>query len=85
MTLLSLTASFGALVWIFQEGNFPNVLGFEPLGYTIAGNPIIMFAVLFGLSMDYEVLLLSRIQEAYRRTGDNAAAVAEGLARRRPA
>ena len=81
MTLLSLTASFGALVWIFQEGNLHELLKFEPLGYTLAGNPIIMFAVLIGLSMDYEVLLLSRIQEAYRRTGDNAAAVAEGLAR----
>jgi RND superfamily putative drug exporter len=81
MTLLSLTASFGALVWIFQEGNLHDVLRFEPIGYTIAGNPIIMFAVLIGLSMDYEVLLLSRIQEAYRRTGDNAAAVAEGLAK----
>ncbi len=81
MTLLSLTASFGALVWIFQEGNLHELLHFEPLGYTLAGNPIIMFAVLIGLSMDYEVLLLSRIQEAYRRTGDNAAAVAEGLAK----
>jgi uncharacterized membrane protein YdfJ with MMPL/SSD domain len=81
MTLLSLTASFGALVWIFQEGNLSGLLDFEPLGYTIAGNPIIMFAVLIGLSMDYEVLLLSRVQEAYRRTGDNAAAVADGLAR----
>ncbi|HET9850870.1 MAG TPA: MMPL family transporter [Candidatus Limnocylindrales bacterium] len=81
MTLLSLTASFGALVWIFQEGNLRELLSFEPLGYTIAGNPIIMFATLIGLSMDYEVLLLSRIQESYRRTGDNAAAVADGLAR----
>ena len=81
MTLLSISASFGALVWIFQEGNFSNVLGFEPIGFTIAGNPIIMFSVIFGLSMDYEVLLLSRIQEAYRRTGDNAASVAEGLAK----
>jgi len=81
MTLLSLTASFGALVWIFQEGNLRELLHFTPLGYTVAGNPIIMFAVLIGLSMDYEVLLLSRIQESYRRTGDNAAAVAEGLSR----
>ena len=81
MTLLSISASFGALVWVFQEGNLAEFLRFEPLGYTIAGNPIIMFCVLFGLSMDYEVLLLSRIQEAYRRTGDNTAAVAEGLAR----
>jgi RND superfamily putative drug exporter len=81
MTLLSITASFGALVFIFQEGNFANVLGFESPGFTIAGNPIIMFSVLFGLSMDYEVLLLSRIQEAYRGTGDNRASVAEGLAK----
>jgi uncharacterized membrane protein YdfJ with MMPL/SSD domain len=81
MTLLSITASFGALVWIFQDGNLSNVLGFTSPGFTIAGNPIIMFSVLFGLSMDYEVLLLSRIQEAYRRTGDNTASVAEGLSR----
>ncbi len=81
MTLLSITASFGALVFIFQEGNFSNLLGFTSPGFTVAGNPIIMFSVLFGLSMDYEVLLLSRIQEAYRRTGDNTASVAEGLAK----
>jgi putative drug exporter of the RND superfamily len=81
MTLLSISASFGALVWIFQEGHLSGFLDFEPLGYTIAGNPIIMFSVIFGLSMDYEVLLLSRIQEAYRRTGDNTASVAEGLSR----
>ncbi|HET7029613.1 MAG TPA: MMPL family transporter [Candidatus Limnocylindrales bacterium] len=81
MTLLSITASFGALVWIFQEGNLSDVLGFTSPGFTVAGNPIIMFSVLFGLSMDYEVLLLSRIQEAYRRTGDNRASVAEGLSR----
>jgi RND superfamily putative drug exporter len=81
MTLLSISASFGSLVWIFQDGNLSNLLAFEPLGYTIAGNPIIMFSVIFGLSMDYEVLLLSRIQEAYRRTGDNRASVAEGLSR----
>ncbi len=81
MTLLSITASFGALVWIFQDGNLSGPLGFTSPGFTIAGNPIIMFSILFGLSMDYEVLLLSRIQEAYRRTGDNTASVAEGLAR----
>jgi RND superfamily putative drug exporter len=81
MTLLSISASFGALVWIFQDGNLSGLLDFQPLGYTIAGNPIIMFSVIFGLSMDYEVLLLSRVQEAYRRTGDNTESVAEGLAR----
>ena len=81
MTLLSISASFGALVWIFQQGNFGEQLGFTSPGFTIAGNPIILFSVVFGLSMDYEVLLLSRIQEAWRRTGDNRASVAEGLAR----
>jgi putative drug exporter of the RND superfamily len=81
MTLLSIAASFGALVWIFQDGNLSGMLGFTTPGYTMAGNPIIMFCVLFGLSMDYEVLLLSRIQEAWRRTGDNRVAVAEGLVR----
>jgi putative drug exporter of the RND superfamily len=81
MTLLSISASFGALVFIFQDGNFADVLGFQSPGFTVAGNPIIMFSVLFGLSMDYEVLLLSRMQEAYRRTGDNTASVAEGLAK----
>ena len=67
-------------MFIFQDGNLAEVLGFTTPGFTIAGNPIIMFSVLFGLSMDYEVLL-SRIQEAYRRTGDNTASVAEGLAK----
>jgi RND superfamily putative drug exporter len=81
MTLLSISASFGALVFVFQDGHLHELLDFEPLGYTVAGNPIIMFCVLFGLSMDYEVLLLSRIQEAWRRTGDNPESVAEGVAR----
>jgi RND superfamily putative drug exporter len=81
MTLLSISASFGALVWIFQDGNLSSFLAFEPVGFTIAGVPIIMFSVIFGLSMDYEVLLLSRIQEAWRRVGDNTASVAEGLAK----
>jgi RND superfamily putative drug exporter len=57
------------------------VLGFTSPGFTVAGNPIIMFSVLFGLSMDYEVLLLSRIQEAYRRTGDNTASGRRGPAK----
>ena len=81
MTLLSIVASFGALVWIFQLGNLEWLLAFEAPGYTIAGTPIILFAVLFGLSMDYEVLLLSRIHESYVRTGDNTEAVADGMAR----
>lgn len=81
MTMLSLTASFGALVWIFQDGNLSQFLGFTAPGMTIAIVPILMFSIIFGLSMDYEVLLLSRIQEAYRRTGDTRLAVADGLAR----
>ena len=81
MTLLSISASFGALVWIFQDGNFSEALNFTTPGFSMAGVPIIMFCVLFGLSMDYEVLLLSRVQEAWRRTGDNRASVAEGLAK----
>ena len=81
MTLLSLTASFGALVWIFQDGNLSGVLGFTSPGFTVTIVPILMFSIIFGLSMDYEVLLLSRIQEAYRRGGDTTQAVAEGLAR----
>ncbi len=81
MTLLSIVASFGALVWIFQSGNLEGLLAFEAPGYTIAGTPIVLFAVLFGLSMDYEVLLLSRIRESYARTGDNTEAVADGMAR----
>ncbi|MGD8485036.1 MAG: MMPL family transporter [Chloroflexota bacterium] len=81
MTLLSIVASFGALVWIFQQGNLGGLLAFEAPGYTIAGTPIVLFAVLFGLSMDYEVLLLSRIRESYARLGDNTEAVADGMAR----
>jgi uncharacterized membrane protein YdfJ with MMPL/SSD domain len=79
MSLLSITASFGALVWIFQEGHFSDVLAFDPSGTLVASTPILMFAVLFGLSMDYEVLLLSRIRERYVATGDNTRAVAEGI------
>ncbi len=79
MSLLSITASFGALVWIFQEGNLSSMLAFDPSGTLVASTPILMFAILFGLSMDYEVLLLSRIRERYVATGDNTRAVAEGI------
>ncbi|MEO5985826.1 MAG: MMPL family transporter [Candidatus Limnocylindria bacterium] len=79
MSLLSITASFGALVWIFQNGNLSGILDFEPSGTIIASTPILMFAILFGLSMDYEVFLLSRIRERYLVTGDNTRAVAEGI------
>jgi uncharacterized membrane protein YdfJ with MMPL/SSD domain len=79
MSLLSISASFGALVWIFQDGNLSSLLGFETGGTIIASTPVIMFAILFGLSMDYEVLLLSRIRERYVATGDNNRSVAEGI------
>jgi RND superfamily putative drug exporter len=78
MNALSVSASFGALVWIIQQGHFANVLNFTPQSIE-PSLPVIMFCIMFGLSMDYEVLLLSRIQEEYRRTGDNTAAVAMGL------
>jgi uncharacterized membrane protein YdfJ with MMPL/SSD domain len=62
MNALSIVASFGALVWIFQEGNLSAVLGFTPLGYVETSQPVILFCVLFCLSMDYEVFLLSRMK-----------------------
>ena len=79
MSLISISASFGALVWIFQQGHLSGPLGFEPSGAIGAWLPVIMFAILFGLSMDYEVLLLSRIRERYLATGNNTQAVAEGI------
>jgi len=81
MNVLSILASYGALVWIFQDGNLHGILGFTPQGFVEASLPVIMFCVLFGLSMDYEVFLLSRIQEEWERTGDNDRAVAVGLQR----
>lgn len=80
MNLLSITASFGALVWIFQDGHLSRVLRFRPAP-TEPSLPLVMFCIVFGLSMDYEVLLLTRMQEEYERTRDNRAAVAEGLER----
>ncbi|MGH2491801.1 MAG: MMPL family transporter [Candidatus Limnocylindria bacterium] len=80
MNLLSISASFGALVWVFQDGHGAQLLGFEAASID-PSTPVIMFCIVFGLSMDYEVLLLSRIQEEYLRTGDNTHAVAEGLER----
>jgi len=81
MNVLSLTASFGALVWIFQEGHLSGLLGFESTGAIEATQPILILALAFGLSMDYEVFLLSRIREQWDRTGDNTLAVAGGLQR----
>ncbi|HVL54200.1 MAG TPA: MMPL family transporter, partial [Vitreimonas sp.] len=81
MNTLSIAASFGALVWIFQDGNLSALLGFQPLGFVETTQPVILFCVLFGLSMDYEVFLLSRMKEVWDRTGDNTEAVARGLER----
>lgn len=81
LTILSLSASFGALVWIFQDGNLSGFLGFTPLGSIDGTMPVLIFAVAFGLSMDYEVFLLSRIKEAYDQTGDTTKAVATGVQR----
>jgi putative drug exporter of the RND superfamily len=81
LNLLSLTATFGALVWIFQDGHLSGVLDFTATGQLDVAMPILMFCIAFGLSMDYEVFLLSRIKEEHDRTGDNTQAVAAGLAR----
>jgi len=80
MNLLSITASYGALVWIFQDGHLARWLDFTPAPIQTA-TPLIMFCLVFGLSMDYEVLLLSRVREEYERSGDNVGAVVVGLER----
>ncbi len=81
LNALSILASFGALVFVFQQGNFERVLGFTADGTTEATVPILVFSVVFGLSMDYEVFLLSRVKEEYERTGNNTRAVAVGMER----
>jgi RND superfamily putative drug exporter len=79
VNILSLTASFGAIVFVFQDGNLSGLLDFTPLGFVDATLPILMFCTIFGVSMDYEVFLLSRIREAYENGDSNAASVAKGL------
>ena len=81
MNALSLTATFGAIVWIFQQGHLSGLLRFTPTGTIDPTMPILMLAIIFGLSMDYEVFLLSRVRERYDMTGDNTTAVASGLQR----
>jgi RND superfamily putative drug exporter len=81
MNSLSILASFGALVWIFQDGNLSAILGTRPLGFVETTQPVILFCVLFGLSMDYEVFLLTRMRESWQATHDNSTAVAHGLER----
>jgi len=79
VNLLSVGAAYGVLVAVFQWGWFDGVLGFESLGYVNAMTPPFLLAIVFGLSMDYEVFLLSRIRERYEATGDTTTAVAQGL------
>ena len=79
MNLFSITASFGVVTWIFSDGNLADTLGFAPQGFLDATNPILMLAILFGLSMDYEVFLLSRVREEWDRSHDNDRAVAAGV------
>jgi RND superfamily putative drug exporter len=81
LNLLSLSATFGAMVWIFQDGHLSKTLGFTATGQLNISMPILMFCIAFGLSMDYEVFLLSRIKEEHDLTGDNRHAVAMGLER----
>ena len=81
MNVVSLAASFGVVTWIFQDGHLSGLLGFTSPGYLDATQPILMLAILFGLSMDYEVFLLSRIREEWDRTGDNTTSVATGVQR----
>ncbi len=79
VNILSLGATFGAMVWVFQDGHLASLLDITPTGFIDVFTPILMFCVAFGLSMDYEVFLLSRIKEDYDLSGDNSHAVAAGL------
>ncbi len=81
LNALSLTATFGAMVWIFQDGHLSGLFGFTPTGTLDTTTPILMFCIAFGLSMDYEVFMLSRIKEEHDRTGDSDEAVAVGVER----
>lgn len=79
LNMLSLTAAFGALVWIFQDGHLSG-LGTTPTGTLVANMPVLLFCIAFGLSMDYEVFLVSRIREFWLETGDSDESVALGIA-----
>ncbi len=81
LNIFSLSATFGALVWIFQDGHLQGLLDFQSVGSLDSTGPLLVFAIAFGLSMDYEVFLLSRIKELFDQTGDNRKAVALGLQR----
>lgn len=81
MNTLSILSAYGALVFIFQEGHFSSLLQFSALGFVEASAPIVIFCALFGLSMDYEVFLLTRVREEYLKSGDNTQSVAAGMER----
>jgi RND superfamily putative drug exporter len=81
MNAASLGASFGALVWVFQDGHLGGLVGTDALGSLSITTPTLVLAIAFGLSMDYEVFLLGRISEVWRRTGDTTHAVVVGLQR----
>jgi len=80
MNLVSIGAAFGVVTWIFQEGHLLGLVGLDAAVPIVAFVPLMMFAILFGLSMDYEVFLMSRMQEHYRQSHDNHEAVVDGLA-----
>ena len=84
MNLVSIGASFGVVVWVFQDGHLADLLGFTSTGFIEPSNPILMLAVLFGLATDYEVFLLSRVREEWDRTGDNTAVGRRRAAAHRP-
>jgi RND superfamily putative drug exporter len=81
MNLLSVGAAYGLLIWVFQEGHLANLFGFDTVEVVEAWIPLFLFSVLFGLSMDYHVFLLSRIKEHYDQSHNNAESVAVGLQR----
>ncbi|WP_223839048.1 MMPL family transporter [Saccharopolyspora pogona] len=84
LNVLSMSVMFGALVWVFQDGNLAGLLDFTPTGQVEPTFPILMFCIAYGLSMDYEVFMMSRIKEEHDRTGDNVQAVAVGIERSGP-
>ena len=81
MNVLSLLAGYGAVVWIFQDGHLQRLFDFQSSGAIDAELPVILFCTVFGVSMDYEVFLLTRMREAWDETGDNVKAVTFGLSR----
>lgn len=84
LNLLSLSVMFGAIVWVFQDGNLSGLLGFTATGFIEPSIPILMLCIAYGLSMDYQVFVLARIREAYNTSGDNSKAVVNGIAHSAP-